>query len=584
MTHVPDAAFDKHVALLGMTGAGKTSVIKTAIVEPDLEADRRVLIITPKDDWWGLRLSKSGKGDGFNIPIFGGRHEDYPLQVKDAALLAETYGTMKGSAIFCTSRLSVQDRARWFAAFAEKLLSANRGWVRVVIDEAHVFMPKQGGKGGGAIPSALHAGNELVSQGRSGGLRIVLASQRSAKLHNDALTQCSCLIAMLLMAPHDRDAVKDWIEDQADPQRGKEIIASLATLNPGQAWVWAPGAKFLERVQFARPSTFDSSAAPDDGSDAEHRLKPINLDALKGKLAKVEAEAKAKDPKQIPTLQAEVARLTKALASAGETKPSAAPDKATLEAAEARGFERGKKELATAADRRIKDAQITLISGLIDLVDPLAQFLANELKSAKADKTKIAAQVTFTPSPVTRAPAPRPTAPVRVAAPRAPSAANGSSDLAGPEQRILNSISTWHDMGHQRPTNAQVAWLAGYAPAGGAYKNPRGALKTRGLIDYPEDDRLALTDDGRAHASAIELDGSLADFVLSRVKGPEQRILRGVIAAYPESLSNAETAAAAGYAPDGGAYKNPRGALRTKSLIEYPQADRIRAAEWLFAS
>lgn len=102
---IPEAALDKHVALLGMTGAGKTSVIKAAIVEPDLEADRRVLIITPKDDWWGLRLSKSGKGKGFDIPIFAGWHGDYPLLVKDAALLAETYGTMKGSAIFCTSRL-----------------------------------------------------------------------------------------------------------------------------------------------------------------------------------------------------------------------------------------------------------------------------------------------------------------------------------------------------------------------------------------------------------------------------------------------------------------------------------------------
>src|ERR1700685_1411746 len=103
---IPDEALDKHVVLFGMTGAGKTSVIKSAIVEPDLDADRRVLIITPKDDWWGLRLSRTGKSKGYDIPIFGGRHADYPLQVKDAALLAEAYGTMKGSAIFCTSQLS----------------------------------------------------------------------------------------------------------------------------------------------------------------------------------------------------------------------------------------------------------------------------------------------------------------------------------------------------------------------------------------------------------------------------------------------------------------------------------------------
>ena len=169
---IPNEALDKHVALLGMTGAGKSSVIRAAIVEPDLEADRRVIIVTPKDDWWGLRLSKTGKSKGFDIPIFGGWHGDYPLNVKDAALLAEAYATMKGSAIFVTSRLSVQDRTRWFSAFAETILSKNKGWARLVIDEAHVFMPKQGGKGGGAIPAALHAGNELVSQGFANAVRI----------------------------------------------------------------------------------------------------------------------------------------------------------------------------------------------------------------------------------------------------------------------------------------------------------------------------------------------------------------------------------------------------------------------------
>lgn len=530
---VPDAAFDKHVALLGMTGAGKTSVIKAAIVEPDLAADRRVLIVTPKDDWWGLRLSKTGKSDGFDIPIFGGRHEDYPLQVKDAALLAETYGTMKGSAIFCTSRLSVQDRARWFAAFAEKLLSANRGWVRIVIDEAHVFMPKQGGKGGGAIPAALHAGNELVSQGRSGGLRIVLASQRSAKLHNDALTQCSCLIAMLLMAPHDRDAVKDWIEDQADPQRGKEIIASLATLNPGQAWVWAPGAKFLERVQFARPSTFDSSAAPDDGSDAEHHLKPINLDSLRGKLAKVEAEAKAKDPKQIPTLQAEVARLTKALANAGQ---SVAPDKSALDTAEQRGFERGKKEIAVAADRRVKDARIELLSNLADLIGPLSQLITDGLKAARADKTKIATQLTFVPSAPQQSPRAAHT-PIRTAAPRI-RAVNGGADGSLPpgERAVLVAAIQYEGVDRD-----QLSVLTGYKRSSrDAYiqrLREKGYIAIAGQTISPTDEGVAALGDDYV---PLPTGAELQDYWRNKLPPGEQAILGALIEVYPQKIDRAE--------------------------------------------
>ena len=53
----------------------------------------------------------------------------------------------------------------------------------------------------------------------------MLISQRPAKLHKDSLTQVETLVAMRLIAPQDRDAVSDWIADQADKDQGKEIVA-----------------------------------------------------------------------------------------------------------------------------------------------------------------------------------------------------------------------------------------------------------------------------------------------------------------------------------------------------------------------
>ena len=61
MITLPDTFQDKHIGILGTTGAGKTSVTKVAIVEPLLSAGRRVHIIDPKLDWWGLRLAADGK-------------------------------------------------------------------------------------------------------------------------------------------------------------------------------------------------------------------------------------------------------------------------------------------------------------------------------------------------------------------------------------------------------------------------------------------------------------------------------------------------------------------------------------------
>src|SRR6266478_5840828 len=43
----------------------------------------------------------------------------------------------------------------------------------------------------------------------------------------------------------------------------------------------------------------------------------------------------------------------------------------------------------------------------------------------------------------------------------------------------------WKQIGEQSPSNALVAWLAGYSPSSSSYANPRSALKPSGLIEYP---------------------------------------------------------------------------------------------------
>jgi hypothetical protein len=144
----------------------------------------------------------------------------------------------------------------------------------------------------------LHAANNLVSLGRSIGLRIVLISQRPAKLHKDSLTQVETLVAMRLIAPQDRDAVADWIADQADKEQGKEIVASLPVLKTGDAWIWSPEAGVLERAHFPLASTYDSGKAPEGGAGAPE-LKPLDLAAVNALLDQAAADIKANDPRQL---------------------------------------------------------------------------------------------------------------------------------------------------------------------------------------------------------------------------------------------------------------------------------------------
>jgi hypothetical protein len=123
------------------------------------------------------------------------------------------------------------------------------------------------------------------------GLRIMLISQRPAKLHKDSLTQVETLIAMRLIAPQDRAAVEDWIGEWADPKQGREVIASslpsLPSLPRGTGWVWAPELDLLSRMAFPLIATFDSSSTPEHGEPAKSPvdLSTIAIAALRDALA-----------------------------------------------------------------------------------------------------------------------------------------------------------------------------------------------------------------------------------------------------------------------------------------------------------
>ena len=161
-------------------------------------------------------------------------------------------------------------------------------------------MPQSGEKGGWN-PKMVHAGNNLVALGRSRGFRIALLSQRPAKLHKDSLTQVQTLVAMCVVAPQDRDAIHNWIKGQGSPEKEKEIMASLASLNPGRGWVWSPRAGVLDCAQFPMPKTFDSSKAPEfeEKEGSAPVLVPVKMDEIKSRLGKVELDRKANDPKEL---------------------------------------------------------------------------------------------------------------------------------------------------------------------------------------------------------------------------------------------------------------------------------------------
>lgn len=514
---IPSAAIEKHIAFLGATGSGKTSAAKRGLVEPALAAGHRVCILDPTGAWWGLRLKADGKGKGFTIYIFGGDHADYPLRARDAVVLAETFATSSDSAIFDMSLMTVSDRTSFFTEFAEAIRRKNKGPLHLVIDEAHLFMPQAGAASGGAVPAMLHAGNNLVSLGRSRGLRIAMISQRPAKLHKDSLTQAQSLVAMRLMAPQDRKAIADWIADQADPQKGREIIASLPSLKPGEAWVWSPQDDMLRHVRFPMPATFDSSRAPDIGDGKGPELAPVNLDALKGRLTALEADAKANDPR---ALKAEVARLTKELSGLG-------PDLTAIQ----NGYERGLAEGLAKGENRAKAALTATAGCLRDALAVADGALGDlDIPMPVPAPAMIPKRAISMPEAIRRFPNQTSNA--------AAKRDMGNGTIPKGERACLIAAAQ-HPNG---VTRQQLTVLTGYK------RSSRDAyiqrLKERGYLSFARSDRIEASAEGMAALgddfNPLPTGAALRDHVLRTLPEGERKILENLIQFYPESVTRSD--------------------------------------------
>jgi ribosome-binding protein aMBF1 (putative translation factor) len=305
---IPDAALDADIAILGKKGRGKTFTAK-GLVERLLQMQRRVLVLDPLSVWWGLKSAADGKSPGFPIPVFGGPHADIPLHDAAGPIIAELIVSTGTSAVLDMGQMRKAEQARLVADLLDYLFTRNRDALWLVLEEADAFAPQQPM---GDLTRVLGEVDRIARRGRNFGFRLISITQRPAKLNKDVLTQLSTLIAMGVTSPQDRDAVKAWVDGNADRDQARKVYDSLARLPVGEGWIWAPDHDLLDRVKFPAIRTLDTSKTP--------QARDIRI------TAPVLASADlAKITKQIQAIQATQDGKAKRPAKAAAAKTSLVP-------------------------------------------------------------------------------------------------------------------------------------------------------------------------------------------------------------------------------------------------------------------
>lgn len=572
------------------SGAGKSWCLRRILEQTHGKVQQ--IVIDPEGEFASLR-------EKFDYVLVARNGGDAIADPKLARILAVRLLELGVSAILDIYELPPRDRVAFVKQFVDALVNAPRKLrhqLLVVLDEAHVFCPQKGDA------ESAQAVIDLCSRGRKRGFCPILATQRLSKLNKDAAAEM--VNKLIGRTGLDVDAARAIEELGMVRAEGR---AALRTLEAGEFFAYGPALTMaVERIRIGPVQT----THPKSGSRIDPKPPPPSaaIRDLLPKLGDLPKEA-AEEMGMVLRIQAENAELRRELHAAkrpGATKADLAV--ATQAAQNGAAQTRAARAMAKA----VQAAGVALCHALGPELGRMGRAASNLVEwSRKAQAEREAALARFRAQmdealgagvgeagikPGDGSPAtPRPGgSAARITAPRANVSrvsltvpANGRDDLTGPECRILDGIAWLGSLGIESPRRAAVAFVAHYSPSGGAFLNPLGKLRSAGLIEYGDGASVRLTDLGRGLAwfpDEVASADQLQRRVLEVLDGPRSRILKPLLAAYPEALTRPDLAAACEppYSPNGGAFLNPLGGLRTLGLVVYQQGGLVVADHLLF--
>lgn len=548
------------VAILARKGAGKTY---TALVmaEEMIKAGLAVVILDPLGATWGLRVSADGTEPGLPVTILGGDHGDIPLEPTAGKVVADVIVDHPGAFIIDMSAFeSNTQQDRFVTDFAERIYRAKatkRQPLHLIIDEADSFAPQRPVPGQQRMLGAFEA---IVRRGRIRGLGVTLVTQRPAVLNKNVLTQVECLVTLQMTAPQDRAAIDEWVRGNGTKEERDELLASLASLERGDAWFWSPQwLRLFKRAHVRLRETWDSSKTPEAGDVAIEptSLAAVDLDALRERMAETIERAKDEDPKELHRRIADLERQL--LQKTQQFSPEPERIEVPVLSAEALATLTEAVDALRSTAMRIIDAADGIRSALVGMRSP-----QNLTSGHEVSKQSIPAQ------PVKLSPDRR----------RVPTNVAAGIKLSLAERKVLTVLAQYPE----GRTKTQIALLTGYAVGGGGFGNALSSLRSKELLEGTKD-HLTITDAGIAVLGdswePLPTGQALLDHWYGQLAKAERLILETLASVFPGSLSRDVVADQTGYVATGGGFNNALSRLRTLELISGGRDD-LRASADLF--
>ena len=541
------------------SGGGKSRALRSLLEQT--HGSIQQIVFDPEGEFASLR-------EHFSYVLAGKEGGEVPTDPKTAKLLCRRLVELGVSAVIDLYDLSLTDRRRFVRLFIEELMNLPRDlWhpLLVVIDEAHVFCPERGAGEAESTEAVI----TLCTQGRKRGYCAVLATQRIAKLHKDAAAEL--LNKLIGRTGLDVDLRRAGDELGLD----KEQRNKLRYLAPGSFFAFGPAIADGQGITLVRSAPV-TTTHPEPGTVASPPPPaPDAIRALAVQFADFPREVE-QEAENLNNARRRIVELEQQIRHVSTSSPSEVihyvqvPVEVPVHVPILQNGELERieylvqhlaimqKELATVA------FQISLLSDTtgrklspIPTDAPMKQFSSADY--APLPMREITEKLQLQE--------PEPEENNQLSDPRS---LPNSLHLSGPQQRIINSLASFAELGITHVLYENVASLAGQpVPSSGFASNLRQLQDLR-LLKIRQDGIVLLTDEGHAKSSLPKRSEGRSTFHhwMSMLPYPQQRVMKEIIASYPRGIDSKALANKVGQMYWASGFKSSLAQLVSFTLLE----------------